>query len=38
MTFGRWQCAEGMTINEDEKPHDRAGGKKVDSSVERAVT
>ncbi len=38
MTFGRWQCGERTTIDEDEKPYDRAGRKKADSSAETAVS
>jgi hypothetical protein len=37
MTFGQWQCREGMTIDEDKKSYERAGRKKVDSSAETAV-
>jgi hypothetical protein len=37
MTFGRWQCGEGTTIDEDKKPHERAGRKKVDFSAGTAV-
>jgi hypothetical protein len=37
MTFGRWQCGEGTSIDEDEKPQESTGRKRVDSSVETAV-
>ncbi len=37
ISFGWWQCGEGMTIDEDKKPYERAGRKKVDSSAETAI-
>jgi hypothetical protein len=37
MKCRQWQCGEGTTIDEDEKPYKRAGRKKVDSSAGTAI-